>query len=130
MFRSVAAALALLLVRLTVQAQASVHRVAPGETLWAIAGQHYGAPWRWQEIHEANRDVVEDPHRIYPGEELVIPTLTSDLATPPAPTDAHRVVQGETLGDRRAALRGSVEMAGDPRSEPGGRGGSSLDLSR
>ena len=97
MFRSVAAALALLLVPLTVQAQAGVHRVAPGETLWAIAGQHYGAPWRWQEIHEANRDVVEDPHRIYPGEELVIPTLTSDLATPPAPTDAHRVVQGETL---------------------------------
>ena len=96
MFRSVAA-LALLLVPLTAQAQGGVHRVAPGETLWAIAGQHYGAPWRWQEIHEANRDVVEDPHRIYPDEELTIPSLAPGIADAPSAPDVHLVAQGETL---------------------------------
>ena len=48
---------------LAVEGQDVVHRVAPGETLWGIAGQHYAAPWRWEEIYQANRAVVPDPNK-------------------------------------------------------------------
>jgi protein involved in polysaccharide export with SLBB domain/phage tail protein X len=83
MFRSVAMALVLFALPLNAEAQTDVHRVVQGETLWALARQYYDAPTRWLEIYEANRGIVEDPHWIYPGEELVIPGVTTQTASRP-----------------------------------------------
>jgi nucleoid-associated protein YgaU len=44
-----------------------------GDTLWALAARRLGDPFRWRELFAANRDVVEDPDLISPGEELQIP---------------------------------------------------------
>ena len=62
-------------------------QVAPGDTLWAIAGQDLGNSARWPEIWEANEGRREpggglftDPSRIYPGWELEIPGRSQ---TPP-----------------------------------------------
>ncbi|MDX1661820.1 MAG: LysM peptidoglycan-binding domain-containing protein [Gemmatimonadota bacterium] len=49
------------------------HVVEEGDTLWAIADRYYGDGTEWPRIHEANRDVIDDPDVIQPGWELTIP---------------------------------------------------------
>lgn len=50
-----------------------VYTVRKGDTLSAIAKTHLGDASRWPEIFELNRDVVDDPDRIFPGQVLLIP---------------------------------------------------------
>jgi nucleoid-associated protein YgaU len=46
------------------------YTVKSGDTLSKI-GQHHGVAWR--EIYEANRDQLNDPDKIMPGQKLRIP---------------------------------------------------------
>jgi nucleoid-associated protein YgaU len=52
------------------EATAQTYTVQSGDSLSKI-GQHYGVSW--QQIYEANRDKLDDPDKIYPGQELNIP---------------------------------------------------------
>ncbi|MCS5693326.1 peptidoglycan-binding protein LysM [Cyanobium sp. FGCU-6] len=47
--------------------------VQSGDTLWGIAERAYGNGARYTEIFEANREVIEDPDLIFPGQKLRIP---------------------------------------------------------
>ena len=49
------------------------YTVQSGDTLSAIAQRHYGKASRWQEIFEANRDQIDDPDLIRPGQVLRLP---------------------------------------------------------
>ena len=49
------------------------HTVGKGDTLSAISKKHYGSANRWQEIFNANRDQLDDPDLIQPGQVLRIP---------------------------------------------------------
>jgi hypothetical protein len=49
------------------------HVVRRGDTLWDIARAYLQNPFLWPLIYEANRNVVENPHWIYPAERLIIP---------------------------------------------------------
>ena len=51
------------------------HTVAKGDTLSAIAKKHYGNANRYMAIFEANRPMLSDPDRIYPGQVLRIPPM-------------------------------------------------------
>ena len=45
-----------------------------GETLGEIAQQYLGKASRYPEIFEANRPMLSDPDKIYPGQTLRIPS--------------------------------------------------------
>ncbi|MEB3349217.1 MAG: peptidoglycan-binding protein LysM [Cyanobacteriota bacterium] len=47
--------------------------VEQGDTLWGIAERTYGSGARYTEIFEANREVIEDPDLIFPGQKLRVP---------------------------------------------------------
>lgn len=47
--------------------------VEKGDTLSAISKKVYGNANRWQAIFEANRDQLDNPDRIQPGQRLTIP---------------------------------------------------------
>lgn len=57
------------------------YTVARGDTLSQIAKDQYGKASKWHAIFEANRDQIEDPDRIFPGQVLKIPALDGDDAT-------------------------------------------------
>ena len=49
------------------------YTVKKGDTLSAIAKQFYGKASAWPRIFEANRDQIDDPDKIFPGQVLRIP---------------------------------------------------------
>ena len=51
----------------------NVHLVQKGDTLSHIAQKHYGKASKYMKIFEANRPMLKDPDKIYPGQSLRIP---------------------------------------------------------
>lgn len=49
------------------------HTVVRGDTLSAIAQKHYGKASAYMKIFEANKPMLSDPDKIYPGQVLRIP---------------------------------------------------------
>ncbi len=54
-------------------ADSEMYTVEPGDTLWAIATAAYGDGNRYPDIFEANKPMLSDPDKIYPGQVLRIP---------------------------------------------------------
>lgn len=54
---------------------AQFHDVARGDTLSAISKKYYGDAGQYNAIFEANRPMLSDPDKIYPGQKLRIPKL-------------------------------------------------------
>lgn len=49
------------------------YTVVKGDSLSKIAKREYGDMSKWRKIFEANRDVIDNPDLIEPGQSLIIP---------------------------------------------------------
>ena len=55
--------------------EAQYHTVKEGEWLSKIAKQYYGDANKYNVIFEANKPMLKDPDKIYPGQVLRVPPL-------------------------------------------------------
>ena len=46
------------------------HLVIAGDTLWDIAEKFLQNPWCWPNVWEKNKDTINNPHKIYPGQTI------------------------------------------------------------
>ena len=53
--------------------QSQYYTIESGDTLSKIAKEKYGDAGAYDKIFEANREVIEDPDKIYPGQRIRIP---------------------------------------------------------
>jgi len=53
--------------------KAEIYEIVSGDTLGAIAKRFYGNPSKYTKIFEANKDIISDPNKIYPGQKIRIP---------------------------------------------------------
>ena len=54
---------------------AQFYEVQSGDSLSKIAKEYYGDAMKYNEIFEANKPMLSDPNKIYPGQKLRIPHL-------------------------------------------------------
>ncbi len=52
---------------------ATTYTIEKGDTLSKIAKEQLGHASAWKQIFEANRDVIDDPDRIFPGQVIKLP---------------------------------------------------------
>ena len=57
--------------------EATFYEVKSGDSLSKIAKAHYGDPMKYPMIFEANKPMLKDPDKIYPGQMLRIPAQTA-----------------------------------------------------
>jgi nucleoid-associated protein YgaU len=50
-----------------------IYVVVSGDSLSKIAKREYGDAKLWPKIFEANKDLLKDPNKIFPGQKLKIP---------------------------------------------------------
>jgi nucleoid-associated protein YgaU len=49
------------------------YEIVSGDTLGAIAKRYYGKASLYTRIHDANKELIPDPNKIYPGQKIKIP---------------------------------------------------------
>ena len=85
------------------------HVVKRGDTLWDIAKAYLKDPFRWPDVFRRNTDIVENPHWIYPGETIRIPSsevkpeVLARVATKPAPPSETTVFTTRPMTGSRLA---------------------------
>lgn len=53
--------------------KAEFYEIVSGDTLGGIAKNYYGKASQYMRIFEANREIISDPNKIYPGQKIRIP---------------------------------------------------------
>jgi hypothetical protein len=72
------------------QGDQRTHTVKKGDTLWDLAQQYLGDPFKWPDIYRLNTATVQDPNLIYPDQVIIISgDVVATAGTPPdVPTDS------------------------------------------
>ena len=65
-----------------------LYEVKKGQSLWSIANKLWGDPYKWVRLYDANRDRLDDPDRLYPGQLLRVPPEPAAETLPPDPGGA------------------------------------------
>lgn len=94
------------------------HVVRKGDTLWDIARTYTNDPFRWKDVYELNTATVRDPHWIYPGERLRLPSaaVADNTATPVASSEPKAAEREEAVSAQPTARaeQATVDLAAQP----------------
>ena len=94
------------------------HVVKTGDTLWDLAKEYLKDPFRWPDVFQRNTDIVENPHWIYPGETIRIPSsevkpeVLARIETKPAAPSNRTVFSNERMGAMPDRINSSGEVIG------------------
>ncbi len=55
------------------ETKATFYTIEKGDSLSKIAKAHYGDANKWRDLLDANKEVIEDADKIYPGQQIRIP---------------------------------------------------------
>ncbi len=89
------------------QGEPRTHTVKKGDTLWDLAQQYLGDPFKWPEIYRRNQSTIQDPNLIYPDQVIIISGDVPATSGTPADTVAGAGQQDST---RTGAPGDSVMM--------------------
>jgi len=92
------------------QGEARTHTVKKGDTLWDLAQQYLGDPFKWPEIYRRNESTIQDPNLIYPDQVIIISGDVVATAGTPADTTM-TPMPGQLPADTAAMGGDSMPMA-------------------
>lgn len=93
--------------------------VVKGDTLWGISKRYLKSPWRWPDLWGMNKDEVQNPHLIFPGNVLI---LDLSGATPRLRMDGDQGPGGLASAARGTGVGSTVKLAPKVRSEQSNAG--------
>lgn len=87
------------------------YQLAKGDNLWNLAAEHFGDPYLWPLLYQANSDIIDNPDVMQIGLEIIIPQLDGEAGNL-ADSDKEKLVSGNLLAYKVYQAAGE-EDAGD-----------------
>ena len=84
------------------------HVVVKGDTLWDISGKFFADPWKWPYIWGLNKDIIKDPHWIYPGDMVFLDRSNGTLRIGEMGTPGARDASGRETASGAVRLSPTV----------------------
>ena len=96
---------------------AKTHTVKRGDTLWDIAKAYLGDAFLWPEVYRLNTGTIEDPHWIFPGQQLKLPgdhVKVVAVAAPETPADSAAIPPAVDAVPAKPAIDSAVASTPEP----------------
>lgn len=87
------------------------HVVEKGDTLWDLSEKYLGSPWYWPKVWSFNPQ-IENPHWIYPGEEIRLGTGEAPKTEVAAAPAATAPLEGEPVEEDEVSIAGQIGFHG------------------